>query len=493
MSAARPRAGAGPVGPAATAAADPAGAGREAAAPAEAAGGTAGPAGAGRETAGPAEAGGGTAGPAGVAPAVAAFVGARVYRDGDGYSTDSTSLFEVASLAAGLGALHLHAFVVPGRGRDPLELPGGTRLVDLGRVTDGPSLYRSLPLIAARLLRACRSGSWERAVIVETGAVSLLAVLACAATGRPAIAAIRGDASATAATAQRYRSGPRRPVGLAQGRLHLLTQRTMAASLPVVVDTPEVLARMRGWGGQAVLVPAGSISARDVLAARTFWTPGSGRPLRLLWVGRFERVKGLEDLVRALAILRGSGMDVELELVGGGDPDYRASIASSVGAAGLGGRVRFAGPVPHGPELYARFARADLFVLPSRSEGTPKVVAEAFAHGLPVVATRVGNLPAIVTEGLGLLVRPGDPRALAGAVASYRRAERLRQDGERCLAAASGLTVEATTERLAEALRTARPPRFSRRSPRPGPPRSIRRPSRPAPPRSIRRPRRPGP
>lgn len=405
-----------------------------------------------------------------VAPGtVAAFVGARLYRDADGYSTDSTSLFEVAALAGRLGALRLHAFVVPGRGRDPLELPAATRVVSLGRVTDGPSLYRSLPLIAARLVRACRSGGWERAAIFETGAVSLLAVLACAAARRPAVAAIRGDAAATAATAERYRSGPGRPVGLAQAGLHRLTQRTMAASLPVVVDSAEMLDRVRGWGGRALLVPAGSISAREVLAGREFWEAGAGRPLRLLWAGRLERIKALEDLVRAMGVLRGRGLDVELELVGGGDPDYRASIASMVGSAGLSARVRFAGPLAHGPELYARFRRADLFVLPSRSEGTPKVVAEAFAHGLPVVATRVGNLPATVTAGLGALVSPGDPEALAAAIAAYGRwPERLRADGERCLRAAHALTVEATSERLAAALEAARPPTFALRARRVG-------------------------
>jgi glycosyltransferase involved in cell wall biosynthesis len=395
---------------------------------------------------------------------VAAFIGARLYRDDAGYSTDSTSLFEVASLAGRLEALHLHAFVVPGRGRDPLQLAPATRVVSLGPVQDGPALYRSLPLIARRILRACRSGGWERAVIFETGPVSLLAVLACAATGRPAVAAIRGDSGATAATAQRYRSGPRRPVGLAQARVHRLTQRTMAQSLPVVVDTAEMLDRVRRWGGEAVLVPAGSIPARHVLERREFWEPGAGRPLRLLWVGRFERIKGLEDLVAAMASLRHRGLDVELELVGGGDPDYLAAIRSAVRAAGLGERVAFAGPVPHGPELYARFARADLFVLASRSEGTPKVVAEAFAHGLPVVATRVGNLPGTVSEGTGTLVDPGDPEALAAAVAAYHgRPERIRLEGERCLRAARGLTVEATSERLVEAVRAARPPRWGRR------------------------------
>ena len=172
--------------------------------------------------------------------------------------------------------------------------------------------------------------------------------------------------------------------------------------------------------------------------------------MRLLWVGRFERVKGLEYLIRAVSLLASGGRDVELELVGGGDLAYESDIRRQVEQERLGSRVNFTGSIPHGPALYARYRRADLFVLASLSEGTPKVIGEAFAHGLPAVTTSVGNLPALIRPGLGTLAPPADADALAKAIATYvDDPARIETEGRRCLKEAETLTVESSSLRLA--------------------------------------------
>ena len=94
---------------------------------------------------------------------------------------------------------------------------------------------------------------------------------------------------------------------------------------------------------------------------------------------------------------------------------------------GLGDRVRFTGPRT-GAALDARYAAADLLVLPSRAETYGMVVTEALARGVPVVASDVGGVPeALGDEAAGLLVPPGDPVALAAALRAWLDDAGLRE------------------------------------------------------------------
>ena len=97
-----------------------------------------------------------------------------------------------------------------------------------------------------------------------------------------------------------------------------------------------------------------------------------------------------------------------------GDGAGPAALRARARALGLGERVRFPGHVP------AREALAQLavFVLSSHMESAPLALLEAMTAGVPVVATRVGGVPELVPDGAGLLVAPGDPEALAAAIAS---------------------------------------------------------------------------
>jgi glycosyltransferase involved in cell wall biosynthesis len=84
-------------------------------------------------------------------------------------------------------------------------------------------------------------------------------------------------------------------------------------------------------------------------------------------------------------------------------------------ASGLAGRVHFLGQREDIPDLLAAL---DIFVLPSQREGVSLALLEAMAAGLPVIVSRVGGLPEVVTDGeTGLLIPPQDPEALAAALA----------------------------------------------------------------------------
>lgn len=131
----------------------------------------------------------------------------------------------------------------------------------------------------------------------------------------------------------------------------------------------------------------------------------------VLAVGRMSREKGHTDLVAAVDHLRRlyPEMRVRTVIVGVGPEQPR--IESAIDSFGLGGRVIFAGQVS---DVRPYYRMADLLALPSHSEGSPNVLLEAMAAGVPVVATAVGGVPEIITHNdTGLLVEASDPRALA--------------------------------------------------------------------------------
>lgn len=155
----------------------------------------------------------------------------------------------------------------------------------------------------------------------------------------------------------------------------------------------------------------------DMRAFHPAAKPGRSTAVRrILYVGRFIREKGLEVLLRAAALLTTSREDLEFVLVGG-NRERRDSQPFETLAADLGiaGSVRFVDAVPIS-EVPTWLRGADVFVLPSFSEGFPLSLIEAMACGVPVVSTTCGGPQEIVSEETGLLVRPGDPEALADAI-----------------------------------------------------------------------------
>ncbi|HFC53701.1 MAG TPA: glycosyltransferase family 4 protein, partial [Gammaproteobacteria bacterium] len=146
----------------------------------------------------------------------------------------------------------------------------------------------------------------------------------------------------------------------------------------------------------------------------------------VLCVARLEPVKGVEILIRAFARLEGS----HRRLVIVGDGIERERLQRTVERLEQSGRVSLVGEKPH-DEIPLWINAADLVVLPSTNEGWPNVLMESFACGKPVVATRVGGVPEIVTSpSLGVLAEPGDPddlaRALEEALARNWDAEVIR-------------------------------------------------------------------
>ncbi len=161
-----------------------------------------------------------------------------------------------------------------------------------------------------------------------------------------------------------------------------------------------------------------------------------------LFVGRLVERKGVPTLIDALALLP-LALDARLVIVGEG-PE-RAGLEAHARERGVAPRVAFRGRVSDA-DLQAAYRDADVLVLPSvvdargDTEGLGVVLLEAMAFHVPVIASRLGGITDIVTDGeTGLLVPPGDAPALAAALRSLAedraRAQRLAEAGHRSLAA----------------------------------------------------------
>lgn len=124
---------------------------------------------------------------------------------------------------------------------------------------------------------------------------------------------------------------------------------------------------------------------------------------QVLFVGNLVPVKQVDLLLDAMADL-----DADLTIIG--DGPMRKSLEDRAN-----GRTRFLGAMPLA-ELPRYYHAADLFVLPSRSEGVPNVLLEASACGVPWVASNVGGIPEIAHLGASRLVPPGDVAALRTAI-----------------------------------------------------------------------------
>lgn len=152
----------------------------------------------------------------------------------------------------------------------------------------------------------------------------------------------------------------------------------------------------------------------DVRALREQLAIGAGENV-ILSVGRLSREKAQADLIAAAAILRRNDPALSFRLVLVGDGPERGRLEAAAAAAGLSRLTVFAGQQN---DVRPYFGIARIFALPSISEGSPNVLLESMAAGVPIVSTAVGGVPEMVEhERSALLSPPGDPASLATNIA----------------------------------------------------------------------------
>ena len=141
------------------------------------------------------------------------------------------------------------------------------------------------------------------------------------------------------------------------------------------------------------------------------------------YIGRMEHVKGVDVLLDAMRVL--ADRFPSLRLLAVGDGSREDNLKRRAAELGLAGRVQFTGLRA---DAMAILRGLDALVLPSRSEGLPITLLEAFALSVPLVAARVGGVPEFVEDGVtGLLCPPEDPAALADALTRLLASPDLRR------------------------------------------------------------------
>ena len=260
------------------------------------------------------------------------------------------------------------------------------------RVVEAPFLVAALLLATVREVRRRRASVLNAHWIVPGG---LIGLVVRALTRVPVVVTVHGaDAYTMRGRAGRW--------------LKARVLRRAAAVLPVSRD----IARTLQLGDDVPVLRMGV----DTAAIRAAVGDRAPVPGQLVYIGRLADKKGVDVLVDAVARCEGARLDVL------GDGPERAALEARAAAAGVAERVRFHGKVPRS-QVLAALARAQVVVIPSRvgadgdMEGTPVVLCEAMAAGVPVVASRVGGLAECIHDGVdGILVEPDDVDDLAAAI-----------------------------------------------------------------------------
>jgi glycosyltransferase involved in cell wall biosynthesis len=159
--------------------------------------------------------------------------------------------------------------------------------------------------------------------------------------------------------------------------------------------------------------------------------PLSSQGRLITYVGRFDPLKGLDDLLKAFKMVNEKHPETRLVLVG--DGEEKDNLIRLAHQLDIYPQVRFEG-MKEGVENSLR--ESEVFAFPSLTEGLSNVLLEAMACGLPVVATRVGGNVELVEDGLnGFLINPRDPDGLAEAIMSLledkERAKQMGREGRR--------------------------------------------------------------
>jgi glycosyltransferase involved in cell wall biosynthesis len=303
------------------------------------------------------------------------------------------------------------------RARNKLELPPHrVRIVQLPfyfglDTSPGKALRR---FVGAFRLVWQQSASWDLVGCVLPNVIGIAFAIAARLRRKPLFLIVRGNRSHTVKHAVAGPYWKKQILGWAAEVMEIPCRYLIRQGVPTFVFGEQLVTSYGRYGSRVFPLRA---LLHDSLGKRPETKVQARDRLTLIYVGRLSGEKGVADLLEATRIIRNRLPDraVRLRIVGDGPQSVELQLLAS--RLGLNDAVEFIGGLSFGPQLFELYAAADIFVLPSYTEGLPGVLLEAMALGVPVVATRVGGIPQLIVEGQnGLLVDPQIPDRLADAI-----------------------------------------------------------------------------
>lgn len=303
---------------------------------------------------------------------------------------------------------------------------------------------------------------WDVLLLFDPYFSNLLLALLCLLFRKPSVFFVGARWDRNVILNSRYESWDRRLANHIKSLVYQLFIPFIVKRLPTAVTGQEIYDHYYTNGATFQKIFATTVHRQQidwgVVQRRTV----CNRPQRLINVCRLTPEKSLETLIEAMALLKQRNVSVHLTIVGPVVQErYREFLVDRVSELGVNDCIAFTGAINDHKKLLRLYADSDIFVLSSISEGSPKVIPEAMATGLPVVATRVGGLPELIQDGVnGILVEPRDAVALAKAIERLVSDCKMRESmGEASLRVAETFSLEVQMRRLADFIKRVVPQR----------------------------------
>ena len=286
--------------------------------------------------------------------------------------------------------------------------------------------------------------NWDLVWIVEgPQLVPYIAMLLCKSKKKPYFFYIRGNLKRQVAH-RRYPLIKKIMAILGTSFLGLLSRLFASNSLTFCLGEELYQAYARKKNADIYQVVPTSIYEKDILKK---WKD-IPQKVSLVYVGRLENMKGIKFLIEAVKRLEEQDLPIKLKIVGAGPAEN--DLRKMVSDYNLNDYISFLGYIPYGPDLLKIYRSSDIFVLPTLSEGIPKVLAEAMSQGLPIIASNVGGIPVVVNNRKnGLLVPPGDSEAIYKAIAGLVENKKLLKEiSQNNIQDAKEFTIEVQRKRM---------------------------------------------